>query len=146
MLSTRLRSDAPMGEYSVDAAHMEDRVHAMPGFISMKRYVAGDGETITVARFSSEAALDAWRSDPEHLAVQERGRSQYYESYWVHTCRTIRRYGFRRSASQSCSARFRGAARSRLSREIGRCPVTVVRTARWWPQDLPSRGHQAGRG
>ena len=101
LLSTRLRSDAPMREYSLDAAHMADRVHAMPGFISMKRYVAQDGETITVARFSSVAALDAWRSDPEHLAVQERGRGQYYESYSVHTSRTIRRYGFRRSSPQS---------------------------------------------
>ena len=99
ILSTELRTDAPMGEYGVDAARMVDRVQALPGFISMKRYVAEDGETITVARFSSEAALDGWRSDPEHLAVQERGRTQYYESYRVHICRTIRRYGFRRSAS-----------------------------------------------
>ena len=64
-----------MSEYSADAARMVDRVDAMPGFISMKRYVAGDGETITVARFGCEAALDAWRSDPEHLAVQERGQN-----------------------------------------------------------------------
>ena len=101
MLSTRLRSDAPLREYNVDAARMADRVHAMPGFISMKRYVAADGEAITVARFSSVAALDAWRSDPEHVAVQERGRGQYYESYWVHTSRTIRRYGFGRSSPSS---------------------------------------------
>ena len=99
MLSTQLRSDAPTGDYSVDTARMVNRVQALPGFISMKRYVAEDGQTITLARFRSEAALHAWRSDPEHLAVQERGRTQYYESYWVHTCRTIRRYGFRRSSS-----------------------------------------------
>ncbi len=99
MLSTQLRSDAPIEEYGVDAERMADRVQGLQGFISMKQYVAEDGETITVARFSSEAALDAWRSDPEHLAVQERGRGHYYESYWVHTCRTIRRYGFRRSTS-----------------------------------------------
>ena len=99
ILSTHLRSDAPMGDYSADAARMMDRAQALPDCISMKRYVAADSETITVAMFSTEAALDAWRSDPEQLAVQRRGRGQYYESYCVHTSCTIRRYGFRRSSS-----------------------------------------------
>ena len=44
ILSTRLRSDAPMGEYSLDAERMVQRVQALPGFISMKGNFAEDGD------------------------------------------------------------------------------------------------------
>jgi hypothetical protein len=33
-----------------------------------------------------------------------------------------------------------------LSRDTRNCPVTVMRTARWWPRDLPVRGHLACAG
>jgi hypothetical protein len=29
-----------------------------------------------------------------------------------------------------------------LSRDMWICPVAVMGTARWWPRDLPSRGHR----
>ncbi len=29
-----------------------------------------------------------------------------------------------------------------MSRDIRNCPVAVMRSARWWPSDLPSDGHQ----
>src|SRR5450756_258216 len=32
--------------------------------------------------------------------------------------------------------------RSLLSRASRNCPVAVMKTARWWPWDLPSGGHQ----
>ena len=32
----------------------------------------------------------------------------------------------------------------RLSRAIGNCPVAVMRSARWWPSDLPGGGHRSG--
>jgi hypothetical protein len=34
----------------------------------------------------------------------------------------------------------------RVSRDIRNCPETVMRTARWWPSDLPGDGHQTCRG
>ena len=33
-----------------------------------------------------------------------------------------------------------------MSRDIRNCPETVVRTARWWPPDLPGGGHHTGWG
>ena len=29
-----------------------------------------------------------------------------------------------------------------VSRDIRKCPVAVMRGARWWPSDLPRDGHQ----
>ena len=36
--------------------------------------------------------------------------------------------------------------RERVSRDIRNCPGTVMRSARWWPSDLPGDGHQTGFG
>src|SRR5665811_1874365 len=38
-----------------------------------------------------------------------------------------------------CSSIVRHGLLSMASRN---CPVAVMKTARWWPWDLPSRGHQ----
>ena len=39
-------------------------------------------------------------------------------------------------------ARYGADGSSRLSRAIENCPETVMRSAHWWPWDLPSGGHQ----
>lgn len=96
MFSTRLRTSAPLDDYRADADRMIERLRRLPGFVSMKRFSAEDGETITVARFASDAALEQWRTDSEHAEVQARGRRDYYASYWVHVARTVRRYGWSR--------------------------------------------------
>ena len=36
--------------------------------------------------------------------------------------------------------------RTGLSRDSRNCPVAVMKTARWWPRDLPSCGHRSGPG
>lgn len=94
LFSTQLRPDAPIEDYTSDAGRMVERVRQMPGFLSMKRYTSDDGEAITLALFESEAALEAWRTDAEHVAVQQRGRDEYYDAYWVHVCSTIRKYRY----------------------------------------------------
>ena len=33
---------------------------------------------------------------------------------------------------------------TRVSRDIRNCPLAVMKTARWWPRDLPARGHRSG--
>lgn len=96
MFSTRLRTSAPLDDYRTDAGRMVERLRESPGFVSMKRFTADDGESITVARFASDAALEQWRRDAEHAEVQARGRTEYYDSYWVHVARTVRRYGWER--------------------------------------------------
>src|SRR3989442_8384281 len=45
----------------------------MPGFISFNSYVSDDDEELLVARFDSLEALEAWRTDPEHLQTAGEG-------------------------------------------------------------------------
>jgi heme-degrading monooxygenase HmoA len=73
---------------------MHELVEAIPGFISIKGYRSDDGEEIDIVRFKDEEALEAWRTQPEHRATQERGRTEFYDRYWVQACRVVREYEF----------------------------------------------------
>lgn len=64
---------------------------AMPGFISMKSYVADDGEELGVIRFDSRESLDAWMNEGTHAAAQKRG-PEIYEGFWIQTAETYREY------------------------------------------------------
>ena len=76
---SRLREDAV--DYGPNAAAMESRARAMPGFVDFKHFVADDGERVSVIVFDSRAAHDAWRDDPAHRAAQQRGRDDWYTEY-----------------------------------------------------------------
>eukprot|EP00439_Symbiodinium_sp_Y106_P089218 s1_g1754.t1 len=54
----------------------------MPGFISWKGYFADDGERVSVHEWESAEALEAWRTHPEHLRVQELGRERRCGRAW----------------------------------------------------------------
>ena len=77
---------------------MRELVSQIPGFISSQTYTAEDGEELEVVRFESEAALEGWRTHPEHLEAQRRGRDEFFDEYWVEVCVPIRRYRFKRGS------------------------------------------------
>jgi heme-degrading monooxygenase HmoA len=104
LFGTEMREDADLVDYEARSKRMNDLVRQMPGFISVKGYTASDGDEVVIARFASEQALDAWRFHPEHVATQRKGREEYYESYWVQVCKTIRDYEFHQPPEQSASA------------------------------------------
>ena len=89
------RQDVPP-EYGPRAARMQEIVQGMPGFLGSKVYAAADGEQLSVWRFASEDALEAWRTHPEHLESQEFGRESVFEYYWGQICRVMRQYEFKR--------------------------------------------------
>jgi antibiotic biosynthesis monooxygenase (ABM) superfamily enzyme len=70
---------------------LESIVEAMPGFISMKYYVADDGEEIGVIRFDSRESLDGWMKEGSHAAAQTLGPT-FYERFWIQTAETYREY------------------------------------------------------
>ena len=74
---------------------MHELAPQIPGFISIKGYTAEDGEEIDIVRFESEIALEAWRTHPEHLEAQRRGREEFYDHFFVQACRVFREYEFR---------------------------------------------------
>jgi heme-degrading monooxygenase HmoA len=96
LFTSELRPGIDMAEYQATRARMMDLVAKIDGFISYKTYTAGDGETIAIARFATEDALDAWRHHPEHVAVQRRGQAEFYESYSIQALKSVRDYAWER--------------------------------------------------
>jgi heme-degrading monooxygenase HmoA len=98
LFNTEPRADIDAAEYERAGERMQTLVSQMPGFVSAKRYSSADGEAFTLVKFESEEALDAWRRHPEHVAVQRRGREEFYERYWVVVCKSVRESEWRRGA------------------------------------------------
>jgi len=96
LIRTRLRPDADVAEYEKAGMRMFERASAMPGFISIKESAAQDGDTFSLACFESEQTLAAWRNDPEHVVIQQRGRAEFYQSYQVQVFAAVREYAWTR--------------------------------------------------
>lgn len=71
-------------EYYALADEMGEIARALPGFISWKGYFAEDGERVSLHEWESAEALEAWRTHPEHLRIQELGREKFYEEYTLY--------------------------------------------------------------
>jgi len=89
----KLRDSASIDEYDALGERMYNIVSNLPGFQSVKTFKADDGEQITVFRFASEAALDAWRTHPEHVETMKRGHAEFYASGFLQICKVIREVG-----------------------------------------------------
>lgn len=101
---TKLRADADLEEYRRWAKRMFELVQQNPGFISMTSATDADGAGVTIERFASEEALEAWRTHPEHLRAQQLGRSAFYESYQVEVCTAVRAYEFHQGSGTTYRA------------------------------------------
>ena len=95
LFGTKMRKDADLEEYNRRSRRMNELVQQIPGFISVKGFTSSDGDELSIARFESQEALDAWRFQPEHVETQRRAREAFYESYWVQVCETLRDYEFK---------------------------------------------------
>lgn len=71
-------------EYYALADEMGEIARAMPGFVSWKGYFAEDGERVSVHEWENAEALEAWRTHPEHLRIQELGREKFYDEYTLY--------------------------------------------------------------
>ncbi len=87
------RNDAAFDEYNRLAERMYNIVSGLPGFLSVKSFKAADGEELTVFRFASEEALEAWRTHPEHVETMKRGHAEFYASGFLQVCKVIREVG-----------------------------------------------------
>lgn len=105
----------PEAEFERTVHLMVERVSAVPGFISMDLFRSEDGRTLAVPRFETEEALAEWRDQPDHRAAQQKGRSSFFEDYWIDVCSTIRSYEFHRDGGQGERALSPSAAEERDS-------------------------------
>jgi hypothetical protein len=85
MFLYRLRADIDLDAYYELVFRMYELVSGDPayGFVSMNTFEAADGQSGLIAEFESVEGAAAWTRNPEHLAIQERARTEFYESYWV---------------------------------------------------------------
>jgi heme-degrading monooxygenase HmoA len=95
----RKRADMDVAAYQADNARMEELAAKAPGFISIKGFVADDGEIVAISEWESEEAAKAWGRHAEHAAVQARGRSDYYECYTLYSVEGARVKHFERPQS-----------------------------------------------
>jgi heme-degrading monooxygenase HmoA len=83
-------------EYGEHANRIYELALQMPGLVSTKDFASEDGERLTVIEFRSAEELEAWRTQTEHLAAQERGRQHYYSEYSLQVCELVRESRFPR--------------------------------------------------
>jgi heme-degrading monooxygenase HmoA len=96
LFELKKRPEADVPEYRSMLARMEEIVSAMPGYISSEDFISEDGNRdLSVVKFESLEALEAWRDHPEHLEAQRLARELYFESYHIQVLSTVREYSFR---------------------------------------------------
>lgn len=88
----RLREGVDLARLGAAGARMAELATGMPGFISYKDFAAEDGENVTLVEFASEDTLLAWRNHPEHQAVQQQGRDEFFADYHIQVCAPMRDY------------------------------------------------------
>jgi heme-degrading monooxygenase HmoA len=89
----KLRDNTVVDEYDRLGERMYGIVSRLSGFLSVKSFKAEDGEELTVFRFASEEALEAWRTHPEHVETMKRGHDEFYASGFLQICKVIREVG-----------------------------------------------------
>ncbi|WP_053122926.1 antibiotic biosynthesis monooxygenase [Pseudomonas sp. P1.31] len=93
VIFTSTRTEGDNG-YAAAAERMEELVNMQPGYLGVESVRGADGVGITVSYWESEAAILAWRQNPEHRVIQERGRSIWYSKFHTRVCRVEREYRF----------------------------------------------------
>lgn len=92
VIFTALRTSVDDG-YADAGARMFAKASARPGFLGAEAASGPDGFQVSVMYWSDPAAIRAWKEDTEHLAIQERGRREWYARYAIRVARVERAYG-----------------------------------------------------
>ena len=68
-------------EYDRAATHMVELAQTIDGYLGIESVRSDDGVGITVSYWRDHAAIERWRSHPDHLDAQASGRSDWYAWY-----------------------------------------------------------------
>ena len=74
------------------AEAMVNLASQQPGFLGIES--AREDLGITVSYWESLEAITNWKRNCDHLVAQQRGRSDWYQTYKVRICRVERDYSF----------------------------------------------------
>lgn len=78
-------------EYSQTAARMRELALTQFGCLHFEALTEGSQE-VALSYWPDAQALQAWRSHPEHVAAQRRGRERWYAHYAVEVAEVQRAY------------------------------------------------------
>jgi len=95
------RSSADVVGYEEAARDMADAASARDGYLGIDSSRDEQGFGITVSWWNSHAAAQAWRDDPHHTRIRERGRAIWYDWYRVVVATVERGYGWTRPENGS---------------------------------------------
>jgi heme-degrading monooxygenase HmoA len=96
VMFTSIRTELDAREYDEAAQRMLDLVRQQPGFLGVESARGDNGLGITVSYWASEAAILAWKEQPQHREIRERGRSTWYRQCTTRVSRVEREYSFGR--------------------------------------------------
>jgi heme-degrading monooxygenase HmoA len=82
----------PDAAYDVMAQAMFDLAAKQPGCLGAEHARNSDGLGITIAYFTDEAAIGAWKQNAEHLAAQRLGIERWYSRYHIRVAKVERAY------------------------------------------------------
>ncbi|PQO45032.1 antibiotic biosynthesis monooxygenase family protein [Blastopirellula marina] len=94
VIFTSQRTDVDQAGYSAAAEQMEELASRQPGFLGIESVRDVDGFGITVSYWADLAAIEAWKSQADHVGVQRVGRKRWYESYRLQVARVERAVEF----------------------------------------------------
>ena len=82
-------------EFSAALATMLERVQDFDGYLGELpcRASQDDSRRVTISYWRDAEALRAWRVDPEHRRIQERGRKEWLAWFTVRVLEQSREYG-----------------------------------------------------
>ena len=90
------RSAADDEGYATAAEAMVELAARQPGYVDIVSARGADRRGITVSYWASEAAALAWRDQPDHAAIRDRGRGLWYDDYLVVITTVERAYAWAR--------------------------------------------------
>jgi heme-degrading monooxygenase HmoA len=97
----KTRPDVDQNEYQRTFERMMELVSAMPGFQGLDGFAGEDGSELAVARFDSDESVRAWKEQPEHVRTQERGRTEFFDTYEITVAEVSRQYSWSATAGRS---------------------------------------------
>jgi heme-degrading monooxygenase HmoA len=92
VIFTSQRTDGDHG-YEAMATAMFKLAQQQPGCLGAESARGSDGLGITVAYFTDEASIHAWKQDTRHLAAQRLGKDRWYAHYELRIAKVERAYG-----------------------------------------------------
>lgn len=79
-------------DYETTTERMVELAQLQPGFLGLES--AREALGITVSYWDSLEAIANWKTQAEHQVAQQRGRSDWYQSYTTRIARVERDYSF----------------------------------------------------